>query len=346
VLDQGSLDTEVLNRALGVIKRNARAQVQIIEDILDISRIIAGKLSLELREADLVPIIRTAVETVQPMADNRGVAISVSLDAPSKTALVDPFRMQQVLWNLLSNGIKFTPGGGLVEISLEQSNSEIRIVVRDTGEGISPEFLPHIFERFRQKDSSYARKYSGLGLGLAIVRHVVDLHKGVVEAQSEGEGKGATFSVRLPLPSGASNVPAERQSVKSAKAPARLAGKRILVVEDDEDSREMMKAIVGTQGAEVKLAGTSAEGLRLLEEWNPDLIVSDIGMPGEDGYDLIRKVRAQERTGRKLPAIALTGYAGEQSGQQALAAGFHIYLQKPIEPESVVRAIEMLLASS
>lgn len=351
ILNANKRDGAFLDHAIEVIARNARAQAQLIEDILDVSRIIAGKFYLDMQTAELIPIIDAAIESVRPMADTKGVLLLTSIDPMTAIVSCDPIRLQQVIWNLLANAIKFTAPSGMVEVRLECVDSNAQITIRDTGEGISAEFLPQVFDRFRQKDSSYARKHSGLGLGLAIVRHVMELHGGTIEAYSAGEGKGATFTIKLPLVKAAIEPIYFRQShgesaaqTADQKAP-RLAEAKILVVEDDVDTREALRVILESEGASIKIAATARECLEALESWQPDVIVSDIGMPGEDGYALIEKVRMlpQEKGGR-IPAIALTGYVGAKDSERALSAGYQIYLGKPTQLDDLMQAIASLIS--
>ena len=338
-------DEAHLARALEVIKRNAALQARIIEDILDVSRIVvAGKLQLEIRPVELPTIIHAAIGAVQLTAAEKRIRIRQSLDRSVDPVLGDPYRLQQIVWNLLANAIKFTPDGGEVEVSLEQAGSNARITVRDTGEGIRPEFLPHIFDRFSQADSSGTRSYGGLGLGLAIVRHLVELHGGTVEAYSAGEKQGAVFTVTLP------SEPAHVESCVSSGGfeadrdsrddGASLAGIRVLIVDDDLDSREVLAALLELRAAEVRSAGSAREALDAMTDWKPDVLVSDIGMPGQDGYDLIREVRSRAaEDGGQIPAIALTGYAAVQDGERALSAGYHTHMAKPVEPGHLVKLI-------
>jgi PAS domain S-box-containing protein len=349
LLDSDTLDQEMLTHAVQVIRRNAKVQVQIIEDILDVSRIIAHKFHLEKRIVDLAHVVRTAIETTQQMANAKDVRISADLGDSRLHVLGDPIRLQQVVWNLLTNAIKFTSSGGGVAVKLERSKSEAGIIVSDTGEGISPEFLPFVFDPFRQRDSSYSRKSGGLGLGLAIVRHVVDLHSGTIEVWSDGEGTGSTFTVTLPLTpadevSGLDEEYSADLETRQSSGTERLNGLRVLVVEDDADTRDMMTVVLESHGASVKAVASANEGFRVLQGWQPDLLLSDIGMPDEDGYALMERIRALDlEKGGKVLAIALTGYAGDEAGSRALLAGYQKYVVKPVEPEQIVEAIEDLL---
>lgn len=338
-------DDAQITRALEVINRNAGLQARIIEDLLDVSRIVAGKLQLDIRPVELPAIIHATIAAVQLTADEKQVRIRELLDRSTDPVSGDPYRLQQIVWNLLSNAIKFTPDGGEVEITLEQAGANACVTVSDTGEGIRPELLPRIFDRFSQADTSTTRTYGGLGLGLAIVRHLVELHGGTVEAYSAGEKQGAVFTVTLPC------EPARRESTVAEgvseadrdriyDGAAALAGLRILIVDDDLDSREVLAALLALRAAEVRSAGSVREALEALTDWKPDVLVSDIGMPGQDGYDLIREVRSRAaEDGGRIPAIALTGYAAVQDGERALSAGYHTHLAKPVEPRHLVKVI-------
>jgi PAS domain S-box-containing protein len=344
LLDKGQGDELLSGHALETIKRNAALQSRIIEDILDVSRIVAGKLVLEMQPVDLSGIIQAGTASVQLAANDKGVHLRQMLDNEVNLIVGDPRRLQQVVGNLLSNAIKFTPAGGNVEIRLEQVDSTARIIVSDTGTGIPAEYLPVIFDRFRQVDSSRTRRYGGLGLGLAIVRHLVELHGGTVEAYSAGEGEGAIFTVSLPcrVPDGdvqgnEQGTPAEWNQERDTLA---LAGLRILIVDDDADSREAISTMVAFQGAEVRPVASVSEALTLLNVWIPDVLVSDLGMPDEDGYDLIRQVRDRGTAeGWTVPAIAVTGYASPEEAERARSAGFHIHLAKPFESARLIDAI-------
>ena len=279
--------------------RNARAQSQLIDDLLDVSRIVTGNLRLDVRQLDPSSFIESAIESLRPAAEAKNVRIQKVMDTGVISVAGDPARLQQVVWNLLSNAIKFTPKGGRVQVRLERNNSHIEIAVSDTGAGIKPEFLPHVFDRFRQADQQTTRHHGGLGLGLAIVRHLVELHGGTVEADSAGEGQGATFVVNLPIvpvyqkDNFAERVhPAARDTRTSYDCPERLDGLKVLVVDDELDTRELFRVGIGHCGAEVVTASSAQEALEAMEEERPNLLISDIGMPGEDGYELIKKVRA------------------------------------------------------
>jgi PAS domain S-box-containing protein len=336
LLTTGMLDDVTSARALTVIERNTKILAQLIDDLLDVSRIVAGKLRLEVGPVDLVAVIESAIEAVQGLADAKSVGLKAVLDPSAGSVAGDPGRLQQVVWNLLSNAIKFTPNRGRIDLRLEHAGSHARLTVRDTGQGISPELLPHIFDRFRQDERP--RRHGGLGLGLAIVRHIVELHDGKVWAESDGEGRGATLVVELRLP-----IDDVRPAPKPAavyrrfeSAPSRLinlTGRRILVVDDEADARDLLREILSQAGAEVAVVACADEALETLRRWRPDVLVSDIGMPGDDGYVLIRKVRAlRPEEGGHVRALALTAYARSEDRALALEAGFHTHIAKPVDP--------------
>ena len=336
LLTTGMLDEATSARALPVIERNTKLLAQLIDDLLDVSGIVAGKLRLEVGPVDLVAVIESAIESVQALADAKSIGLKAVLDPSAGLIAGDPGRLQQVVWNLLANAIKFTPSRGRIDLRLERAGAHARLTVRDTGRGISPELLPHIFDRFRQDERT--RRHGGLGLGLAIVCHIVKLHEGTVRAESDGEDRGATLVVELPLPG---------EDVASAQKPAaayrrldtassrliNLARRRILVVDDDADARDLLAQILGQAGAVVTVAASADEALDVLRRWRPDVLVSDIGMPGDDGYVLIRKVRALGfEEGGQVRAVALTAYARSEDRVLALEAGFHTHIAKPVDP--------------
>jgi PAS domain S-box-containing protein len=339
MLRHNKFDEATTERAMETIERNAKSQARLIEDILDVSRIITGKLRLDVHPIELTPVIEAAIEAVRPAADAKEIRLQAILDPRAGPVSGDPSRLQQVVWNLVSNAVKFTSRGGRIQVRLERANSHIEIIVSDTGQGIGAEFLPHIFERFRQGDSSSTRMHGGLGLGLAIVRHLVELHGGSVQALSAGEGQGATFVVKLPLliwrrdvKEGARVHPSVSGDVALGDAPS-LNGLRVLIVDDEPDTREMLKLMIEQFGAEVKVSASSAEALDALEQWKPNVLVSDIEMPGEDGYSLIRKIRSLEPArGGAIAAIALTAYARTEDRVRSLAAGYQMHIAKPAEP--------------
>jgi PAS domain S-box-containing protein len=344
MLRLGQLSKENAAKALDTIERNARAQAQLIDDLLDVSRIVTGKLRMDVRPSDPNSFIDAAVEAVRPAAEAKGVRLQKVIDTGLISIPGDPVRLQQVIWNLLSNAIKFTPRGGRVQIRSERVNSHLEIVVSDTGQGISPDFLPHVFDRFRQADQKASRQHGGMGLGLAIVRHLVELHGGNVSATSEGEGQGATFTVRLPIspiyqvdPSGARVHPAARDLLPANDTTERLDGLRILIVDDEPDTRDLLRQGLEYCGANVRLAGSAAEAVDAIVAEVPDILISDIGMPGIDGYDLIRQIRQLPAdAGGKVAAIALTAYTRVEDRLQALRAGYDMHVPKPVELAELV----------
>jgi PAS domain S-box-containing protein len=348
MLRAGQLDADHAARALEVIERSTWTQARLIDDLLDVSRIITGKLVLEPRPVSLIAVIGAALENVTAAAESRGVKLSSALDASCSAVWGDPVRLQQVMVNLLANGIKFTSGGGRVDVRLEREGSSARITVTDTGQGIRADFLPRIFDPFRQADSSSTRAHGGLGLGLAIVRNMVVLHKGTVEAQSAGEGLGSTFTVRLPLlPVRVDDeMPMEGASREPAPETARLDGVRVLIVDDDADTRNLLSWTLERAGAHVETAATAADGISALRHKRVDLLLSDIAMPGLDGHDLIRHVRAlPDGWTQRLPAIALTAFASKEDAARARASGFDMHLAKPADPGALVQAIVSLVKS-
>ncbi len=352
LLTSGKADAAMTQRALSVIQNNALAQSQLIEDILDVSRIIGGKLRLNLTSVRLVEIVEAALDSVAPAADAKGIAIDQSLE-PVAPIVGDRDRLQQVIWNLLSNGVKFTPRGGRVTIRMHRRADSVEIAVEDTGIGISPEFLPYVFDRFTQADGSATRRHGGLGLGMAIVRHLVELHGGTVSAESAGENHGATFIARLPLRVDV-RAPADGAPETSAEGPpARtgplqpLSGVSILVVDDEADSRGFLCTLLEQQGATVRSAGSTAEALASFARARPHVLVSDIAMAGEDGYDLIRQVRQLDPGhGGETPAVALTAYVRGQDARAALNAGYHRHVRKPVVVDEFIATLAELAASA
>ena len=332
--------------AIETILRNAQTQTQLVADLLDVSRIVTGQLRLNVRSFQLIPVIEASIEVVQPAADAKSIRIDTILDPSAGPVAGDPDRMQQIFWNLLSNAVKFTQRGGRIQVRLQRINSHVEVVVSDTGRGVDPKLLPHIFERFRQGDSSTTREHGGLGLGLAIVRHLVELHGGVVNAYSDGAGKGTEFIVDLPLMVSARRQETGEERVHPSAGGSlsgsvlALAGLRVLLVDDEQDAREIVSIILAEAGAEIASASSTREALDLMERWKPDVLISDIGMPGESGYDLIRMVRAlpADRGGR-TPAIALTAYARTQDRLKILSAGFQMHVPKPIEPTELATVV-------
>lgn len=347
LLRSNNLDEAGQRRALETIERNARAQQQLIEDLLDVSRIITGKLRLDVRPVTPASFIDAAVESVRPAADAKGIQLEILNDPNIGNISGDSGRLQQVVWNLLSNAIKFTPRGGLVQLKLQRTRSHVAISVSDSGQGIKQDFLPYVFERFRQADMKTTRAHGGLGLGLAIVRQLVELHGGTVGVTSEGEGKGATFVVRLPVLPVYQNAPVTDQQnqsdIEPADRPIDLAGLKVLVVDDEADTCELLRSLLSKCGAEVSAAKSASEAFKIFKLVHPDVMVSDIGMPFEDGYELMRKVRAlPEVNGGRVPAVALTAYARPEDRMKALRAGYQMHVAKPVQLDELVSIVASL----
>ena len=347
LLRTGRLDEPTQERALETIERNARAQKRLIEDLLDVSRIVTGKVALEILPVDPRRVVEAALETMQPAAQAKGVTVVPLLDTGAATVRGDFARLQQIVCNLLSNAIKFTPSGGQVDVCLAHRNGEAEISVNDSGQGIKPEFLPLVFDRFRQEDGSISRRHGGLGLGLAIVRHLVELHAGSVEAFSEGEGKGSRFVVRLPTRLGFAKSGAGEETATVPVTSSMLAGVRLLVVDDEPGARELIANVLQGYGAEVCLAESGQAALTKLFEQRPHVLVADLGMPGMDGYALIEQVRALDPDfGGQTPAIAVTGYASPLDRLRALQAGYQNHVAKPVEPHELAIVIASLTGRS
>jgi signal transduction histidine kinase/CheY-like chemotaxis protein len=347
------LDPDGQARALETIERNAKSQAKLVEDILDVSRVITGALRINIGPVDVTSIINAAMDSVQLAADSKGIQMEVTLDPLARHVSGDSNRLQQVVWNLLSNAIKFTPSGGRIEVRVKREGSNVQIHVSDTGQGINADFLPCIFDRFRQEDSTSTRRHGGLGLGLAIVRHLVELHGGTVHAESRGEGHGATFTIRLPLATVNERARSRRRGIEivqrdddtdAALEPLiSLDGLRVLLVDDDPDCLQVLTVMLTERRANVQAAASAAEALEVLEWFAPDVLVSDLAMPGEDGYSLISKIRALEgESGNQPLAVALTAYARVEDRTRALSAGFDIFVPKPVEPNELVAAIANL----
>jgi signal transduction histidine kinase len=349
MLRAGRLDAATTARALETIERNARSQAQLIADILDVSRIITGKLRLQLGPVELPRIVETVLDSVRPAADAKSIRLTVGLEPLSALVLGDADRLQQVIWNLLSNAIKFTPRDGHVHVELRQPDSgNVELRVSDTGVGIRPDFLPYVFDRFRQAESTTTRTHGGLGLGLSIVRHLVEQHGGTVQVESPGEGQGAAFLVRLPVrpaaeaAAAADQRPGEEEREEPRSLPP-LDGVHVLVMDDEPDTRDLVETVLSHSGAQVTAVPSTAEALEALDRLRPDVLISDIGVPGEDGYSLMRKVRAREpERGGQMPALALTAYARTEDRVQALAAGFQMHVAKPVDPTELVAAVASL----
>jgi len=350
LLRVGSLDKATASRALETIDRNAKVQAQLIEDILDVSRMITGKLRLNNEPVDIASVINAAIDSVQLAVDSKDIELEVTLDPSARHTLGDSSRLQQVVWNLLSNAIKFTPSGGRIEVKVKRAGRNLKIRVSDSGQGIGPDFLPFIFERFRQADGTTTRQHGGLGLGLAIVRHLVELHGGTITAESAGEGKGSTFIIKLPL------APSPQRNRESRKTTGSLKEKKdsnahfsspslddvqVLLVDDDPDTLQILSVLLVESKANVQTAASVSEALEVLEWYTPDVVVSDLAMPGEDGYSLIAKIRASEN-GKQIPTVALTSYVRVEDRTRALSAGFNMFVPKPVEPNELITAIANL----
>jgi two-component system CheB/CheR fusion protein len=347
ILRSGKCDAADMQEGMEVIERNCKAQAQLIEDVLDVSRITSGKLQLQIRHCELVEVINAAIDVVRPAADAKDVRIETTFEPTANDASCDANRMQQVVWNLLSNAVKFSPQGGTVRVTLARNCSTLRIQVSDEGQGIGPEFLPYVFDRFRQADSSTRRTTGGLGLGLSIVKHIVEVHGGTVHAESEGEGRGATFTVNLPIRAvqideGEDKAEESDLSATLDLTPVRLDGLRVLVVDDEADARRLLDKVLSDAGALVTAVGSVAEALEAVATTNPQVLVSDIAMPGQDGYDLIRQVRGMGLTAKELPAVALTAFAHKEDRRRVLLAGYQIHVTKPVDPHELTAVIASL----
>ena len=355
LLRTGRLDEATAARAVETIDRNAKSQAQLIEDILDVSRMITGKLRLNNEPVDIASVINAAIDSVQLAIDSKDLKLEVTLNPSARHTLGDASRLQQVVWNLLANAIKFTPSGGRIEVKVERAGRSLKIRVSDTGQGIGADFLPFIFDRFRQADGTTTREHGGLGLGLAIVRHLVELHGGTIKADSAGEGKGATFIINLPLAPQDStrrrNVIGSLQAKEASQGfvtslPS-LDDVKVLLVDDDPDTLQILSVMLAESRAGVQTAASVSEALEILEWYQPDVLVSDLAMPGEDGYSLIGKIRAL--AGGKLtqvPAVALTSYVRVEDRTRALSAGFNVFVPKPVEPDDLITAIANLVEAN
>ena len=351
------LDEATYARAIESIERNAKLQSRLIDDMLDISRIISGKLRLDAQPVDLTSVVNAAVDTLRPAAEAKHIRVYVVLDYSAGVVLGDATRLQQVVWNILSNAIKFTPKEGSIQVSLERINSHIEVTVSDTGIGIDEDFLPYVFDRFRQADSTSSKKFGGLGLGLSIVRQLVELHGGIVEAHNREDVKGAVFTVKLPImavhPKTEQRLNEIEQNIQAVggsipfDCPPSIEGTKILVVDDEHDARILLRTILEQCGAEVETSENAAQAFSSIENYKPDILVSDIGMPDEDGYDLIRKIREKEKgTGKRLPAVALTAFARAEDRLKALTAGYNMHVPKPVEPAELIVVIANLTKSN
>jgi PAS domain S-box-containing protein len=335
MLRRGAVPAERTGAILETIERNASAQVQLVEELLDLSAMTAGGLRLNVTRVDLRDVVGGAIESVRPAADGKALRVHLHVEEPIGEIAGDPARLRQVLWNLLANAVKFTPAGGRIEVTVSEGPAEVEITVADSGPGIAADFLPHVFEPFRQGDSSATRSVGGLGLGLAIVRHIVEAHGGTVDAHSDGMGHGSAFSVRLPT--------GHSRHTDAAGTAGSLRGRRVLAVDDDEATQDLVATMLLMYGVSVRTAGRAAHAIEILSEWRPDVLLCDIAMPGEDGYVLIRRIRALPAPIGAIPAVALTAYTDPQSVQQAFAAGFDAHLGKPLEPHVLADALSKVL---
>ncbi len=335
-----------LHHGLEVIERNARAQIQLVDDLLDLSRIMSGRFRLDLRRLESADVLRGVLDSARPAAEAKGIRLDATIPLEAGTIVADAGRLQQVVWNLLTNAIKFTPRAGSVHVSLNRVETQVEMTVTDSGVGIPPQFLPHVFDRFSQQDGTASRSYSGLGLGLAIAKQLVELHGGAIVAQSEGEGRGATFVVTLPLASAIRSIdqaaPEECVQSDDRTALPRLDQLSILIVEDEPDARELVGRILESHGARVTLAASAEEALRALDVSSPDVLVSDIGMPGMDGYQLMRRIRSTEPKGKRLPALALTAFARAEDRKRVMLAGYQSHLAKPFDVNELVLLVSSL----
>jgi signal transduction histidine kinase/ActR/RegA family two-component response regulator len=345
----GALAPQKLEHALEVIERNANAQSQLVSDLLDISRIITGKLRINPSQVDFANVLDMVIDGILPAAAAKRIGVDTYFERAHSVMRGDGDRLQQVVWNLLTNAIKFTPKGGKVSVRLRRVESDLELIVQDTGEGIPEGFIGHVFDSFRQSDSSASRPHGGLGIGLSIAKHIVELHGGTIEARSPGSGQGATFSVRLPVSPvvsttvGVSRVPATTEQPVKHSLPSGLNGIRVLVVDDEPDARELLAVVLETCGMETRVAASAVEALKELESYTPNVIISDIGMPETDGYSLIRSVRTLAADDKKdIPAIALTAFARSEDRSRALVGGFNLHMAKPVEPTALVTAVANL----
>ena len=346
LLASGQMDAKEVKEGLETIERNARLQTQLIEDLLDMNRIVSGKVRLDVQRTNLADVVEAAVNSLQPAVEAKGIRLRKIIDPVAGPVAGDPGRLQQIVWNLLSNAVKFTPKGGKIEVILERVNSHLEITVSDSGLGIKPEFLPHVFERFRQADASTTRRFGGLGLGLSIVKQLVELHGGSIRANSAGEGLGAAFIVSLPLRTIRDEEKREHPTSRKGSAVAceiDLAGLRVLVIDDEPDARELIRRVLLQCQANVTIAASAAEGLKLLQAERPHVLISDIGMPEMDGYQFIREVRKLSASdGGRTPAIALTAFARSEDRTRAMLAGYQVHISKPIEPQELIATVGSL----
>jgi CheY-like chemotaxis protein len=350
LLRTGKLPADRAEHALDIIDRNCKAQARIIEDLLDISRLVTGNIRIQPAQLDLCSVVEMVVESARPAAEAKRISIDRDMEESSAILRGDSQRLQQVVWNLLTNAIKFTPKDGRIRVSLRRNRSTLELTVADSGEGIPAHVLPKLFEPFYQLDSTTSRRHAGLGLGLAIVRHLVELHGGSVEASSKGPGQGAAFTVRLPMSPaisstlGITKLPTESLTPTLPTLPVALTGTKVLVVDDEQDTRELVATILETAGAEVRVAPGATEAMEVLTLFTADVVVTDVGMPGRDGFDLLRAMREMDE--RRVPTIALTGRGSEDDVTRAAVAGFDRYLTKPVEPSTLVTTLAELVQSA
>ena len=345
LLRMGTVKAGELEHGLEVIERNANIQTQLIDELLDVSRIISGKMRLEMQPVRLPDIIEAALAVVAPMAKSKEIRIEQALDTSAGPVSGDPGRLQQVVWNLLTNAIKFTPPGGRIQIGLDRSRYEAEITIADNGAGIKPDFLPYVFDRFRQGDATTTRRHGGLGLGLSIVRQLVELHGGTVHVDSPGERQGSTFHVSLPLSTaheGAKNLHHDPRPAAARRARICSRACAVLVVDDEPDARDLVARLLVERGAVVRSAGSAAEALERLAEFRPQIFIGDIGMPEQDGYDLMRRIRGQGLTAKQMPAVALTAFARADDRQRALSAGYQVHVAKPVNASELTSLVASL----
>jgi CheY-like chemotaxis protein len=350
-LQAGNTTRETLMRALAQIEQSAQAQSKLIDDLLNVSDIIAGRVRLEVQPMRLIPAINAVVEALYPSMEAKAIRLETDLDGAADVIFGDPVRIQQIAWNLLANATKFTPRHGRIRLTLKRAGALAELRITDSGDGISAEFLPHVFDRFRQADASTRKRHGGLGLGLAIARYLTEMHEGTIDALSEGEGRGATFVVRLPIPAGVKEAPAQagpgERAVELQPRPQRLRGLRILTVDDDRNTRDMLREALQRNGAEVETAESAREAMGKLRRFRPDVLVSDIGMPEENGYDLLRQVRALPASvGGTTPSVALTGYARDEDRVATRRAGYQAVTPKPVNLDELVATIAAVARAS
>jgi len=338
-------DVKSRDHALEVIERNAAAQLRLVEDLLDMARVISGKLRLDVKSVDIRPVVQAAIDVIEPSAAAKHIAVGFSAESSRVVVNADPDRLQQAIWNVMSNAVKFTPAGGRIDVCVRKKNLIVEVIVTDTGQGISAEFMPYLFDRFRQADASPSRRHGGLGLGLALARQIMELHGGTISARSEGPNQGAEFCVRLPEADMLGQLTISSRSGANAST---LSGIAVLLVDDSDDGREMLGIALRAYGADVVAVESTHTAIDMLIHGGhvPDVVVSDIGMPGSDGYELIRRVRALPLTATQLPAIAVTAYADAEDRLEALKAGYQLHMAKPVDPALVAESIKTLVTAA